>query len=66
MTGWKSDLEFQNDCLTNTLFSNNISSSFGTNHWIPFTENEVNSTEKFESNFMTNFLNGKNKSRATN
>ena len=24
--GWKTDTEFQNDCLTNTLFSNNISS----------------------------------------
>ncbi len=57
--GWKNDLEFQNDCLTYTLFSNNISSSFGTNHWIPFTEQEVNAKEKFASNFMTDFINGK-------
>lgn len=56
---WKTDLEFQNDCLAHTLFSNNISRSFGINHWIPFTESEVNSKEKFESNFMTNFINGK-------
>nr|MBP6585687.1 hypothetical protein [Flavobacterium sp.] len=63
--GWKSDLEFQNDCLTNTLFSNNISSSFGTNHWIPFTEHEVNAQAKFESNFMTNFIKGKIKQEAT-
>lgn len=57
--GWKTDTEFQNDCLAYTLFSNNISSAFGTNHWIPFTEQEVNAKEKFESNFMTNFITGK-------
>lgn len=57
--GWKSDLEFQNDCFTNTLFSNNISSSFGTNHWIPFTEQEVNAQAKFASNLMTDFIKGK-------
>ena len=57
--GWKSDTEFQTDCLAYTLFSNNIQSSYGTNHWIPFTEDEVNSREKFESNFMTNFIKGK-------
>ena len=56
---WKTDLEFQNNCLAHTLFSNNISSSFGTNHWIPFTEQEVNAKEKFASNFMTSFINGK-------
>lgn len=56
---WKTDLEFQNDCLTHTLFSNNISSTFGTNHWIPFTETEVNAKDRFESHFMTDFINGK-------
>ena len=56
---WKLDTEFQNDCLAFTLFSNNIQSKFGTNHWIPFTEQEVNSREKFESNFMSKFINGK-------
>ena len=59
---WKTDLEFQFNCLTYTLFSNNIQSSFGTNHWIPFTEQQVNAKEKFESNFMTNFIKGKLKS----
>ena len=59
--GWETDTEFQNDCLAYTIFSNNISSSFGANHWIPFTEQEVNAREKFESNFMTNFLKGKPK-----
>jgi len=56
---WKNDTEFQNDCLTYTLFTNNIQSKFGTNHWIPFTEYEVNAREKFGSNFMTQFINGK-------
>lgn len=56
---WKADLEFQNDCLAYTLFSNNIQSKFGINNWIPFTEQAVNSREKFESNFMTNFIKGK-------
>ena len=59
--GWKSDKEFQNDCLAFTLFSNDIQSKYGTNHWIPFTEQEVNAREKFESNFMTDFIKGKPK-----
>ena len=50
-----------NDCLTFTLFSNNIQSKYGTNHWIPFTEQEVNAREKFESIFMTDFIKGKPK-----
>ena len=57
--GWETDTEFQNDCLVYTLFSNNIQSKFGKNHWIPFTEYEVASREKFDSNFMTNFIQGK-------
>lgn len=56
---WETDTEFQNDCLAFTLFSNNIQSKYGTNHWIPFTEQEVNAREKFESNFMSKFINGK-------
>ncbi|GAB4450329.1 MAG: hypothetical protein OHK0036_08780 [Bacteroidia bacterium] len=58
---WKEDTEFQNDCLTFTLFHNQnyITCKEGTNHWIPFTEQEVNAREKFESNFMSNFIKGK-------
>ncbi len=58
---WEKDTEFQNDCLTFALFhgQNKISSKHGTNHWIPFTEYEVNSREKFESDFMTKFIKGK-------
>jgi hypothetical protein len=36
-----------------------VQSGFGVNHWIPFTENEVNAKEKFESNFMSDFIKGK-------
>ncbi len=56
---WQNDKEFQNDCLAFTLFNNEIQSKFGINHWIPFTEQEVNAKEKFASNFMTDFINGK-------
>jgi hypothetical protein len=56
---WQTDLEFQNDCLTYTLFTNNIQSEYGTNHWIPFTEDEVNANDNFDSNFMSDFINGK-------
>lgn len=58
---WQKDFEFQNDCITFTLFDNcnNIQSQYGTNHWIPFTEQEVNAQARFESHFMTNFINGK-------
>lgn len=63
---WKADKEFQNDCLTFTIFSNNIQTKFGVNHWIPFTENEVNAKEKFESNFMADFIKGKIKQEQKN
>jgi 2-polyprenyl-3-methyl-5-hydroxy-6-metoxy-1,4-benzoquinol methylase len=59
--GYKANTEFQNNCLIFSLFDhNNISSRHGVNHWIPFTENEVNAQEKFESDFMSGFLKGKN------
>lgn len=59
--GWKSDTEFQNDCLAFALFhgQNKISSKGGINHWIPFTESEVNSRDKFASNFMTDYISGR-------
>ncbi|GHV79360.1 hypothetical protein AGMMS49944_11510 [Spirochaetia bacterium] len=59
--GYKTDMEFQNDCLVFTLFhrQNRISSHDGTNHWIPFTETEVDSRDTFESKFMSGFLTGK-------
>ena len=57
--GWETDEEFQNDCLAYTLFNNSISSKYGTNHWIPFTEYDVGARDKFDSNFMTDFIAGK-------
>lgn len=57
--GWKEDKEFQSNCLAYTLFNNNIQSKYGTNHWIPFTESEVDAKDCFESHFMTDFIEGK-------
>jgi hypothetical protein len=58
---WEKDNEFQTDCLAYTLFhgQNKISANEGTNHWIPFTEDEVDASSNFESNFMTDFIAGK-------
>ena len=60
-TGWETDNEFQNDCLAFSLFDsqNKITSNENTNHWIPFTEKELNAREKFDSNFMSKFIAGK-------
>ena len=55
----KTDMEFQNDCLAYTLFNNNIRSQYGVNHWIPFTEQEIDARDTFESHFMISFLSGK-------
>ena len=56
---WEKDIIFQNNCLAYTLFKYNIQSSLGINHWIPFTEQEVNAKEKFQNNFMSDFIKGK-------
>ncbi len=57
--GWQNDYEFQIDCLIYTLFSNanNIRSSQGINHWIPFVETEVDAQDNFSSHFMSDYLN---------
>ena len=57
--GWQTDTEFQNDCLAYTVFSNTIQSKYGTNHWIPFTEHEVAARTKFDSDFMSKYIQGK-------
>jgi hypothetical protein len=62
---WKADKEFQNDCFTYTIFNTNIQTKFGLNHWTPFTEQEVNAKDKFHSNFMSNYINGKLKTEQT-
>ena len=58
---WKQDKEFQFDCLAYTLFhgQNRITSTEGTNHWIPFKEKEVKAPMLFESHFMSDFIAGK-------
>ena len=69
--GWKTDYEFQLDCLAYTLFhgQNRISADQGTNHWIPFYEHELDAPDNFASNFMADFirdfLNGKHTAPAT-
>jgi hypothetical protein len=56
---WNQDFEFHNDCLCYTIFNTNIQEQFGINHWIPYTEQEVNAQNRFESHFMNDFINGK-------
>ena len=59
--GWKFDHDFQSDCLAYTLFhgQNRITSEQGINHWIPFTEKQVNAPDNFQSHFMSDFIAGK-------
>ena len=61
--GWKNDRGFIADCIAYTLFSsqNRIQSQHGTNHWIPFTEEEVDAQDNFESHFIHDFISGKTK-----
>ena len=61
INGWQTDTDFQTNCLAYTLFhgQNRISNTEGTNHWIPFTEQEVNAPARFTSHFMTDFITGK-------
>lgn len=65
--GWKDDQEFQANCLVYALFhnQNRISSQHGTNHWIPFTEQEVDAPDCFSSHFMSDFISGKNGTETT-
>ena len=63
---WKEDKEFQFDCLAFTLFhgQNRITSTEGINHWIPFTEAELQAPDTFQSHFMSDFIAGKCKPQA--
>lgn len=64
---WETDICFIADCIAFTLFheKNRISATQGTNHWIPFTEAEVDAKEKFSSHFMSDFIRGKLNCRQT-
>ncbi len=58
---WQTDKEFQTDCLAFTLFhgQNRITSAEAVNHWIPFSEAEVDAQDTLDSHFMTDFIKGK-------
>jgi len=58
---WKIDEEFQNNCLAFALFhsQNHITVKDWTNHWIPFSEEEVDAGERFKSHFMKDFIDWK-------
>ncbi|EAI5622662.1 hypothetical protein B5L02_02610 [Campylobacter upsaliensis] len=65
---WEKDEEFQNDCLIFMLFhgQNKITSKEGINHFIPFSEKELDAAEAFESHFMLEFIQGKIKQDSKN
>ncbi|EJF0802941.1 hypothetical protein M7831_000974 [Campylobacter upsaliensis] len=58
---WEKDTEFQNDCLIFMLFhrKNRITCKEGINHFIPFSEKEIDAAEALESHFMLEFIQGK-------
>ncbi|WP_195836109.1 hypothetical protein [Helicobacter pylori] len=58
---FQDDSEFKNNCLIFMLFhtQNRITSSQGTNHFIPFSETEVKAKERYSSHALLDFLKGK-------
>ena len=61
---WEKDNHFLNNCFYYTLFhpaNRVIAEADGTNHWIPFTEQEVDAKDRFKSHFMTDYISGKNR-----
>ncbi|WQR63167.1 hypothetical protein KVD98_06685 [Helicobacter pylori] len=57
---FQDDSEFKNNCLTFMFFhtKNRITSTQGTNHFIPFSETEVNAKERYFSHALLDFLKG--------
>ncbi|WRG22498.1 hypothetical protein E5E38_07040 [Helicobacter pylori] len=57
---FQDDSEFKNNCLIFMLFhtQNRITTAQGTNHFIPFSENEVESKERYLSHALLDFLKG--------
>ncbi|WQU11618.1 hypothetical protein KVE94_07300 [Helicobacter pylori] len=57
---WQDDSEFKNNCLAFMLFhtQNRITTAQGTNHFIPFSEDEVDSKERYSSHALLDFLKG--------
>ncbi|ADO03012.1 hypothetical protein HPSJM_07280 [Helicobacter pylori SJM180] len=57
---FQDDSEFKNNCLIFMLFhtQNRITTTQGTNHFIPFSETEVNAKERYSSHTLLDFLKG--------
>ncbi|GAA7191206.1 hypothetical protein HpCK14_13700 [Helicobacter pylori] len=57
---FQDDSEFKNNCLIFMLFhtQNRITSTQGTNHFIPFSEDEVDPKERYLSRTLLDFLKG--------
>ncbi|WP_181229328.1 hypothetical protein [Helicobacter pylori] len=57
---FQDDSEFKNNCLVFMLFhtQNRITTTQGTNHFIPFNEDEVKSKERYSSHALLDFLKG--------
>ncbi|GAA7203544.1 hypothetical protein ID0445_12460 [Helicobacter pylori] len=57
---FQDDSEFKNNCLIFMLFhtQNRITITQGTNHFIPFSETEVNAKERYSSHALLDFLKG--------
>lgn len=60
---WQDDNEFKNNSLAFMLFhtKNRITTTQGTNHFIPFSEDEVEPKERYSSHVLLDFLKGKTK-----
>ncbi len=58
---WLKDRDFQTDCLAFTLFhhQNQVTSKEGTNHFIPFKEDDVEPRTSYKSHFMIDLIAGK-------
>ncbi|GHR08916.1 hypothetical protein VN0434_13880 [Helicobacter pylori] len=58
---FQDDSEFKNNCLAFMLFhtQNRITATQGTNHFIPFSETEVDPKERYLSRTLLDFLKGK-------
>ncbi|GAA7538216.1 hypothetical protein MMM125_12430 [Helicobacter pylori] len=57
---FQDDSEFKGNCLVFMLFhtQNRITTTQGTNHFIPFNEDEVNAKERYSSHVLLDFLKG--------
>ncbi|WP_024948824.1 hypothetical protein [Helicobacter pylori] len=65
---FQDDSEFKNNCLIFMLFhtQNRITTTQGTNHFIPFNETEVNAKERYSSHALLDFLKGGIKEKGDN